>query len=130
MQEQAAKLHRYQLGGRPAARLPGVIDMVITAKVRPAKTNECLTALTPAFFYNLGNSHGALKEWDKIIENYSEALAKDPEHFNTRRNLALTYYSKGDRKAAIECAQELEKLDPNGKFGAWAREAAARMKDD
>jgi tetratricopeptide (TPR) repeat protein len=94
------------------------------------KARELGLELAPSFFYNLGNSHVRLKEWDRAIENYREALSRDPKHLNARRNLAITYYQKGDRKSAIECAQELEKLDPNGKHGAWAREALVQIKDD
>ncbi|MBM3746067.1 MAG: tetratricopeptide repeat protein [Acidobacteria bacterium] len=86
--------------------------------------------LSPSFFQDLGNSHAALSEWDKAIENFQEALKRDEKNLNARRNLAIAYYRKGDKKKAVETAQEVEKLDPNGKHGAWARFAISQMKDD
>jgi len=92
------------------------------------KAEEVGMEPTPPFHYNLANSYAKLKEFDKAIDNYRKALSMDEKHFNAWRNLVITYYEKGDKKNAVECARKLEKLDPTGNFDAWAREAIKKMK--
>jgi tetratricopeptide (TPR) repeat protein len=92
------------------------------------QAKELGLVINPAYFFNLANSHAKLKEFDKAIAAYKECLALDPNKLNAWRNLAIAHYEKGDKKNAIECAKKLEQLDPNGQFGAWARETIKRMK--
>jgi len=92
------------------------------------KAKELGMEPAPPFFYNLGNSYAEIKEYDKAIENYKAALKLDPKKFDAWRNLVIAYYQKGDKKNAIKYAQELEKVDAKGDFGAWAREAIKQMK--
>jgi tetratricopeptide (TPR) repeat protein len=83
---------------------------------------------TASAFYNLGNSYAQLKQLDKAIESYREAVKLDPRHLEARRSLVIACIEKGDKESARAAALELEKRDPVGEMGAWARESIRQLK--
>ncbi len=57
--------------------------------------------------YMAGNLKLSQKQYDAAISNYQEALAKDPSHWQARRQLGLAYVRTGQYDKAIG---ELEKV--------------------
>lgn len=74
-------------------------------------------------FLNIGNAHVKIGSRPQAIDAYQQALAANPSHHKARRALVLVYVQDGNTAAAREHARRLTQLDPNGEFGAWAREA-------
>ena len=83
---------------------------------------------TPSAFYNLGNSYAQLKQLDKAIESFKEAVKLDPRYLEARRSLVIACVDKGDKESARAAALELEKRDPVGEMGNWARDAIRQLK--
>jgi tetratricopeptide (TPR) repeat protein len=78
-------------------------------------------------FYNMGNAYVKLDRKNDAITAYCQALSKDKMHFNARRNLIIAYMQTNKTTLAREEAQRLLELNPNGRFGTWAREALQKI---
>jgi tetratricopeptide (TPR) repeat protein len=63
-------------------------------------------------FFNLGNSHSRLKQFDAAIEAYKEAVKLRPEDGEAHLRLAVLYLEKGNRGAAEAEFNTLQGLDP------------------
>ncbi|KAK3265962.1 hypothetical protein CYMTET_25388 [Cymbomonas tetramitiformis] len=62
---------------------------------------------------NLGNTQGAIGEWDRAIENYLSA-SKDPSMSEIAlANYALALFQIGESEAGLKEAQSLVRKDPN-----------------
>jgi tetratricopeptide (TPR) repeat protein len=96
--------------------------------VRQFEESMRLGSRTPSALYNLGNSYAQLKQLDKAIESYREAVKLDPQHLEARRSLVIACIEKGDKESARAAALELEKRDPVGEMGNWARDAIRQLK--
>jgi tetratricopeptide (TPR) repeat protein len=75
----------------------------------------------------MGNAYVKLDRKNDAITAYCQALSKDKMHFNARRNLIIAYMQTNKTTLAREEAQRLLELDPNGRFGTWAREALQKI---
>lgn len=83
--------------------------------------------INPSFFYNRGNSYAKLGKYGEAIADYKRSVDLDPGKLNAWRSLAISYYRYGDKQSASKCAKTLLKLDPEGRFGLWAKDALQNM---
>jgi tetratricopeptide (TPR) repeat protein len=64
-------------------------------------------------FNNRGNAYAAKRDWDHAVQDYSEALRRNPKFAAARRNRGLLYSRKGDPELAIQDFTEAAQLDPD-----------------
>ncbi len=72
--------------------------------------------------YMAGNLKLSEKQYGAAISNYQEALAKDPNHWQARRQLGLAYVRTGQYdKAVVELTKVLQQRpgDPDATI-IWA----------
>jgi tetratricopeptide (TPR) repeat protein len=53
-------------------------------------------------YYNRGNCHGHLKQYEKAIEDYSQSIRLDPDIAYAYNNRGFTYANLGQYEKAIE----------------------------
>lgn len=81
-------------------------------------------------YYNMGNTYNDLKDYPNAILCYRNAISEDTMKLDARRALVGVYYKNGDFKQAREQANIIIRLDPDGKYGTWAREALKHIVSD
>lgn len=64
-------------------------------------------------FNNRGNAHAAKRDWDRAIQDYSEALRLNSKFAAALRNRGNVYGRKGDYERAIRDFGEAARLDPD-----------------
>jgi tetratricopeptide (TPR) repeat protein len=64
-------------------------------------------------FNNRANAYAAKRDWDHAVQDYSEALRRNPKFAAARRNRGLVYTRKGDHELAIQDFTEAARLDPD-----------------
>ncbi|KAJ3452493.1 cell division cycle protein 16 [Anaeramoeba flamelloides] len=66
--------------------------------------------------FNLGNSYRKLKQFDKAIHYYKEAMSICNHKTSIYSSLAFTYHLKGELRKAIQYYHKSLALDPNNTF--------------
>src|SRR5262249_26866053 len=64
-------------------------------------------------FNNRANAYAAKRDWEHAVQDYSEALRRNPKFAAARRNRGLAYSRKGDHELAIQDFTEAARLDPD-----------------
>ena len=80
--------------------------------------------------YNRGNAYHDKGEFDKAIENYTEAIRLTPESVETYYNRGIAYGKKGEMDKAIEDFTEAIRLNPELAEAYHSRGRAYRYKGD
>ncbi|MEX1083986.1 MAG: tetratricopeptide repeat protein, partial [Xanthobacteraceae bacterium] len=81
-------------------------------------------------FYNRGIAYYYKKEYDRAIEDYSQAIRLDPKYAAAFVNRGIAYERKGQYDRAIENYSQVIRLDPKNAFAfnnrCWARAILGR----
>jgi len=64
-------------------------------------------------FNNRGNVYAAKRDWEHALQDYSEALKRNPKFAAAWRNRGLVYARTGDHERAIQDFTEAARLDPD-----------------
>jgi tetratricopeptide (TPR) repeat protein len=64
-------------------------------------------------FNNRGNAHAARGDYDRALQDYSQALRLNPKYAGAMRNRGSVYVRKGDYERAIRDYSEAARLDPD-----------------
>ena len=64
-------------------------------------------------FNNRANAFAAKRDWEHALQDYSEALKRNPKFAAARRNRGLVYVRTGDHERAIQDFTEAARLDPD-----------------
>jgi len=62
-------------------------------------------------FNNRANAYAAKRDWEHALQDYSEALKRNPKFAAARRNRGLVYARTGDHERAIQDFTEAAQLD-------------------
>jgi tetratricopeptide (TPR) repeat protein len=81
----------------------------------------------PLVFNNRGNAYGLLRLNQKAIEDYSRAIALEPNYIEARYNRATTYLEMNDLELAITDFTDLLKAAP-GRIGAYNNRGLAFLR--
>jgi cytochrome c-type biogenesis protein CcmH/NrfG len=71
----------------------------------------------------------ALGQFDQAVANFEKAQKIAPDHMQSLINMAVVYDTDLKKPAkAVEALEKVLKADPNGRFGAQARDFLAQIK--
>ena len=96
----------------------GLVILLICSAVL-ATTGTIWIAKNPAILLvKMGNHYAQLKEYDKSIAAYNEALKIDEHNVEARHNEGVVYHDQGEMNLAIDAFEKAIKMD-SGYFKAY-----------
>lgn len=87
----------------------GILDKGI---FKDERTQELISRY-PQTYYNIGTFYFQIKQYDKAIEEFKQALALDPKYLNARYGIGMCYKYKGLYSKAMLEFKGILTIDPN-----------------
>ncbi|MFH1561945.1 MAG: DUF2723 domain-containing protein [Nitrospirota bacterium] len=85
---------------------------VMDKNFKDERTQELISRY-PQTYYNLGTFYFQIKQYDKAIEEFKQALELDPKHLNARYGIGMCYKYKGLFSKAMFEFKGILTIDPN-----------------